>query len=302
MNLRVLADEFYTSKAAAGRSHETVVAYMRHIGNFIDWATERGFIDSDLVGSVGAETIEEYMVWQRNTGYAESTIRSGFRHVRALYRWIERRHGVMEEGNPFDMLTEPKAPKLLPKAISAAQVHVLLHSIKGDRWIQHRDRLIIKTLFETGLRQGELVALTTNDVDLERRRLRVMRWKVKREDLVPISKSLREEFEAWLTTQRPECDHDSLWPAYLIGGKGSVGGPLTAAGLKQLLRYRCKRAGMKNYFPHSFRHGCAVRIIQAGGDITLVQKVLGHADIRSSEQYLRFDTDGVQALYDRIFT
>ena len=258
MNLRMYADEFYASKAASGRSPETVFTYQRHIELFITWASQNGFIDSDLIGENGAETIEEFMLHESNRGLGPTTIASGYRHLRALYRWIEKRHGRMEQTNPFDLMSEPKKPELLPKAISTAQVHVLLHSIKGDRWIQHRDRLIVRTLFHTGLRRGEMVSLTVNDVDLERRRLRVTRWKVHTEALIPISKSLRDAFADWLGGQRPECDHDGMWPTFMIGGQGSVGGPLAGKGLHQMLRYRCQKAGLPNFFSHAFRHGCAV--------------------------------------------
>lgn len=301
MNLRIHAQEFLASKAASGRSPNTVYSYQYSFDGFCNWCEENGFTDNDLVGSIGAETIEEHLLALSNQGFAPHTIAQRFRSLRALYRWIEQRYGRTEQRNPFDMLSEPSTPNLLPKAVTYAQLQVLLHSIKGDQWMQHRDRLLIKMFFYTGLRLGEMATVTINDLDLERRRLRVFRWKTKQEEFVPFSLSLQEELKIWLDVQRPACDHNGLWPAY-GGGKDSVSSePLQPQGIRQMMRYRCKRAGLPKFLPHALRHGCAVHVIERGGDISLVQRLLGHQDISTSSIYLRFNTDQVKKMYDRVF-
>lgn len=304
MDLRILTAEFLASKAAGNRAPATIYNYQWNLDSFGDWCAAEGYAANDLVGSMGAETIEEHLISMTNDDYSPHTILQRYRAVRALYHWIEKRHGRSSLDNPFRMLQEPTTPDLLPKAVTYAQLQVLLHSITpsvyGANWTCPRDRLIIKLFFYTGLRVSEMATLTLADIDLERRRLRVTRHKTKGVDLVPFSRSLHSEMNAWLTAQRPACGHHGLWPAS-TGDRSIAHEPLTIQGIRQMVRYRSERAGLPPMFPHSLRHGCAVHIIERGGDISLVKRILGHKDIRTSQIYLRFDTDQVTGLYDRIF-
>lgn len=304
MDLHAFTLEFLESRAAAGRSPHTLYNYQWNLGSFASWCEQEGYTGNDLVGNIGAETIEEHLLYMTGCDYRPHSIVQRYRTLRALYRWIERRHGRFEAGNPFESLTEPTTPDLLPKATTYAQLQVLLHSIAvspyGAPWTCPRDKLIIKLFFFTGLRVSEMSSLCVSDVDLERRRLRVTRHKTKGIDLVPFSRSLHTDLSVWLTDQRPACDHDGLWPAS-TGDRRIAPEPLTTSGIKQMCRYRSERAGLPIILPHSLRHGCAVHIIERGGDISLVKRILGHKDIRTSQIYLRFDTDQVTGLYDRIF-
>ncbi len=212
MDLNENLERFIKSRQSMGRSPRTVESYYYHINTFLSWCASNSYSDSDLVGVGGAETIEEFMLAQSAAGLSPFTIHGHYRSLRALYRFIDRRHGPIEGGNPFLYLTEPSTPDLLPKAITYADFTLLLHTIKGDNWIEARDRLIIKTLFYTGLRAGELLSLKTGDIDLERRLIRVMRWKVNQEDFIPLSKSLGDELRVWLASGRPACNHAGLWP------------------------------------------------------------------------------------------
>lgn len=304
MDLQTVTTEFLASKAAGGRSPHTLYNYQWNLESFATWCAEEGYTGNDLFGVNGAETIEEHLLYMTNCDYRPHSIVQRYRTLRALYRWAERRHGRFEAGNPFDLLTEPTTPDLLPKATTYAQLQVLLHSITvshyGTPWTCPRDKLIIKLFFFTGVRVSEMASFRIEDVDLERRRLRVTRHKTKGIDLVPFSRSLHADLSVWLADQRPACAHDGLWPAS-TGDRRIAPEPLTSGGIKQMCRYRSERASLPVILPHSLRHGCAVHIIERGGDISLVKRILGHKDIRTSQIYLRFDTDQITGLYDRIF-
>lgn len=299
MNLQEQLERFLTSKAGQGRAPATLDGYMRHIGSFIAWCEVRGYVDSDLVGATGAEVIEEYQMSMMTRGLSPFTVHTHYRSLRALYHWIERRQGRIEGGSPFQYLQEPKRPDTLPKAITFPEFTLLLHSIKGEHWADHRDRLIIKMLYYTGMRASELLSLRVEDIQLELRRLHVMRWKTSKEEYIPISRSLLLELAAWLGEQRPTVNHGALWPS--VKTPRTSGEALVYNGLKQMLRRRCKQAGIKVYRPHAFRHGCAVHIVQRGGDISLVKELLGHRDLMTTQVYLRFDLSQLTSAYDKIF-
>lgn len=306
MDLHELSEKFYTSKAGAGRSPHTITTYKMHITDFLKWCDSIGYTASDLVGVTGAEVIEEHFLYMRlDRDLSEATVCGRFRSLRTLYRWIERRVGPIDGGNPFTWLTQPAEPDLLPKHITFADLTLLLHSIpthsiKGDYWLNCRDRLVIKALFYTGLRSGEMVSLRLGDVDIPNRKMRVMRWKTGTEAFIPLSRSLAGDLELWLNVQRPDVPHDGLW-VVSDGHYRPTAETMQYTALRHILRRRCEDASMKRYGPHSFRHGCAAYIIQRGGDISLVKDLLGHRSIETTQQYLRFDVSRLAAGLDRIF-
>lgn len=308
MDLHEQAERFYMSKASASRSPHTIATYKMHISDFLKWCDGAGYTASDLVGLTGAETIEEHFLHMRiDRNLRDATVIGRFRALRSLYRWIERRSGPLDGGSPFLWLTQPSQPELLPKHITFAEFTLLFHSIsitldsiKGDRWLNYRDRLIIKTLFYTGLRASELLLLRIEDIDWRNRKMRVMRWKTGIEQLIPLSRSLADDMRAWLDNERPDVPHDGLWPIADPHYRPIVE-PLHYWGLRQILRRRCKIAGLKDFGAHAFRHGCAAHIVNHGGDITLVKDLLGHRSIETTQVYLRFDMTRLQSGLDRIF-
>lgn len=305
MDLHEYAHKFHESKKATGRAAETLTSYHFAIDRFLAWCDAKGYTDDDLFGVTGAETLEEYQMHMAGLAMSPFTIHGAFRNLRTLYNWIERRFNLADgAGNPFRYLTMPKTPDLLPKAISYAQCLLLLANINTDRycpteWVAQRDRVMIRLLFETGPRASELLGLKVSDVDLDNRRLRVMRWKIQKEDYIPFSRGIQGELATWIA-QRPACGHAGLWPAYIRAGK-QAGPPLAYDGLKEMLRRRCAAAKIPRFTPHCFRHGCGVHIVMRGGDISLVQKILGHQQLSTTEVYLRFNGDQLRSLYDRVF-
>lgn len=290
-----MSNEFLASKLASNRADGTLVWYRCMFDAYVEWTNASGYSDSDLADH---DTLIEYLTASRGQGLKEDTVLGRYRALRALFRWCERR-GHLEDGNPFDLIDAPTTTSKLPKAITSREMERLCASIQGDSWHAQRDRLIIQFLFFTGVRVGELCRLTLADVDLERRTVRLVRSKTHREGFVPFPKSLAIELAHWIATVRPDADT----PALFVGeSQDKPLGPLAKGGVTEMLRRRCKAGGMKVYRPHAFRHGCAVAIIQRGGDISLVQRILGHTDTRTSMIYLRFDTDHIKDLYDRVFS
>lgn len=289
-----MSNEFLASKLASNRADATLVWYRSMFSSYLEWADVSGYSDSDLADH---DTLVEFLAASAGQGLKEDTVLGRYRALRALFRWCERR-GHLDDGNPFDLIEAPTTTSKLPKAITWREMERLCASIRGDSWREQRDRLIIQFLFFTGVRVGELCRLTLADVDLERRTVRLFRSKTHREGFAPFPSSLTTELAHWIATVRPDADT----PALFVGeSQDKPLGPLAKAGVTEMLRRRCKAAGMKTYRPHAFRHGCAVAIIQRGGDVSLVQRVLGHTDTRTSMIYLRFDVEQLRGLYDRIF-
>ena len=295
MDLQQYMIAFLDQKCASNRADGTLVWYRCMFDAYLEWTNASGYSESDLADH---DTLVEYLAASRGQGLKEDTVLGRYRALRALFRWCKQR-GHLEDGNPFDLIDAPTTTSKLPKAISWREMERLCASIQSDSWHAQRDRLIIQFLFFTGVRVGELCRLTLADVDLERRTVRLVRSKTHSEGFVPFPKSLATELAYWIATVRPDTDT----PALFVGeSQDKPLGPLARGGVTEMLRRRCKAAGMKIYRPHAFRHGCAVAIVQRGGDVSLVQRILGHTDTRTSMIYLRFDTDHIKDLYDRVFS
>ena len=304
MNLNKYLKEFLESKRAAGRSPETLKFYDGGVKLFLRFCRTNGYSGADLVGSIGAEVVEDYLVHLRERDLSPASIATYYRALRGLYRWIEKRHGFNGQECPFDLLSEPRTPDKLPKRISAAEVDMILYYItpQGPHdWLAYRDKLIVQTLFSFGMRAGELIRLRIDDVDLDRRLLRVERQKTHNDDFVPFTHSLRRLFKEWIEEIRPAHPSRALWLTPLGGKTSQVDNSLTVSGLNQMLLRRCKAAGLPNYRAHSFRHGCAVHTILNGGDLVLVKDLLGHARIETAQIYTKFDTEEITRRYDQVW-
>jgi site-specific recombinase XerD len=286
-----LCEEFLRAKAAGNRSPMTLRAYRYGFESYTNFCERMGYAEIDLFQS---DVIEEFLA--SGQGFlAEYTIFGYFRDLRALFRWGLKRRLIAE--NPMEMVETPVYTDKLPKRVTYNEVMQLIVHIGGRAWLDVRDRALIQTLFFCGLRAGEVCRMKIADIDVDQRLIMVKRSKTKSEALIPFPRSLQGPLRAWLAV-RPDQPHDYLWV-----GRNTRGGfkRFEVEGLRMMLRRRCVAAGLPVFNAHSFRHGCAVSIIERGGDISLVQRVLGHADVSTSAMYLKFDTSGLQDLYDRVF-
>jgi len=251
-----------------------------------------GYSESDLYD---AGTIEEFLS-VRSAEVAEYTIFDYFRTLRALFRWGVKRRLIAQGENPIEMIDAPSVTTKLPRRIAYNEVMQLIVHIGGRAWLDARDRALIQILFFCGLRAGEVTRMKISDIDVEQRLIMVKRNKTKSEALIPFPRSLQAPLRAWLAV-RPDQPHDYLW----VGKKHGLYKKFELEGLRMMLRRRCIAAGLPVFNAHSFRHGCAIALLEKGADIALIQRVLGHASIETSALYLRFDTSGLQDLYDRVF-
>lgn len=289
------AQAFLMAKDAGQRSKATLKWYSSNFAAYFSWAATMEYSEVDLYQ---IDTLEEFFSASSEEGLSPHSVWSRFRTLRALFRWLEKR-GKLNEDNPFNFIEFKKPGGLLPKAIPYAEMLKLLLSLKGDNWHTQRDRLLIQVLFYTGVRLSELCRMRIDDVNIDRRLIRVTRAKTGIEEFVPYPKSLADEMRRWIEMIRPICATNALWPASEFDGAPIWA--IASGGVAEMLRRRCKAAKLKHYTAHTFRHGCAVYMIERGGDLSLVKDVLGHRSVETTIIYLRFSTDKLLSLYDRVF-
>ena len=271
-----------------GLSAHTRAAYRSDLALFNGWLQAR---DLELA-SVGRELILDHLAWRMNEGYkARSTARfiSG---VRGFYRFLLR-EGVIA-ADPTLQVDLPQLGRPLPKSLSEADVEALLAAPELDDPVGLRDRAMLEVLYACGLRVSELIGLTLEQVNLRQGVLRVF-GKGSKERLVPMG----EEAIAWVERYSKEAR------PFLLDGKPSDvlfpslrGVQMTRQTFWHRIKHQARAAGIaKSLSPHTLRHAFATHLLNHGADLRVVQMLLGHSDLSTTQIYTHVARARLQELH-----
>ena len=285
MSVYQLLDLFCQSMTAQNKSARTVQWYRESITAFLRWLEASGLHNGNWLE---ASVIERYLAERRASGNAPATVATHYRSLVGFFGWLVRRRYLAQ--SPMADVSPPKVPRREPKRTTFDAYTHLLDSIPVGDWIDLRDRLIVSTLFLTGIRLGECAHLCAADYRTAEHLLRVDGKTGVR--LVPLLTPVERALVAYLF-MRPASACDALFLA-ADGARRPRAERLSEKGIYQMLRRRCRAAGVEAMNPHSFRHGLAMYLLNQGGDMSLVQKVLGHAQIgTTSKHYAEWLTEGL---------
>lgn len=271
-----------------GLSAHTQSAYRSDLALLNGWLQARGV----ELQSVGREVLLGHLAWRMNEGYkARSTARliSG---MRGFYRFLLR-EGVIDT-DPTLQVDMPQLGRPLPKSLSEADVEALLAAPDLDDPIGLRDRAMLEVLYACGLRVSELIGLTLEQVNLRQGVLRVF-GKGSKERLVPMG----EEAIGWVERYCREAR-----PALLAGRPADVlfpslrGEQMTRQTFWHRIKHQARVAGIaKSLSPHTLRHAFATHLLNHGADLRVVQMLLGHSDLSTTQIYTHVARARLQALH-----
>jgi len=278
-----------------GRSANTLAAYRRDLAAYAEFLEGRGLAPAEVTEAV----VEDYLAFLRAAGRAPASVARALVSVRSLHRFME------DEGrsatNPAEEVARPKVPSGLPKALSEQEVGALLGAVPGDDAAAQRDRAILEVLYGCGLRVSELVGLSMPDLDLETGLLRAF-GKGSKERVVPVGRLASEALSAWLSVGgRPQLVPDR-WArrhdaeAVFLNTRG---GRLSRQGAWGIVRRHGQSVGLGDRLsPHVLRHSCATHMLDHGADIRVVQELLGHASISTTQVYTKVSAGRLRQIYD----
>jgi integrase/recombinase XerD len=278
-----------------GRSANTLAAYRRDLAGYCEFLTGRGLSLGDVTESV----VEDYLAFLRAAGRAPASVARALVAVRSLHRFCE------DEGlartNPAEDVERPRVPSGLPKALSEEEVATLLGAVVGDDALARRDRAVLEVLYGSGLRVSELVGLSLGDLDLDAGMLRAF-GKGAKERVVPVGRLAREALAAWLSADGRGALAPARWArrgdseAVFLNARG---GRLSRQGAWGIVRHYGDRVGIGDRLtPHVLRHSCATHMLDHGADIRVVQELLGHASISTTQVYTKVSTERLRRVYD----
>jgi integrase/recombinase XerD len=281
-----------------GLAPNSLAAYRRDLRRYTAYLRRRG-VTGDVAHvdeQVVAGFVEELQQARTDDGlrrYKESSIARALAAVRSFHRFC------LEEGllrsDPSEEVGAPRVPQGIPKALTEAEVEALLDAVPGDGPRPRRDRAILELLYAGGLRISELVGLDLGDVDLYDGLVRVL-GKGNKERVAPLGRTAREAVGDYLTTGRPELAGRTSTPALFLNARG---GRLTRQGAWLIVRAAGDRAGLRGrLFPHVLRHSCATHMLDRGADIRVVQELLGHASLSTTQVYTKVSPERLRAVYE----
>lgn len=281
-----------------GRSANTIAAYGRDLRRYARFLRNRGIHDAAEVDSRTVSAFVDYLrALVDEDGHRElsdATIARTLVAVRSLHRF------AVSEGlagqDPTDELVAPRTARGLPKGLTVDEVESVLVAVPGDTPRALRDRAILETLYASGVRISELIALDRDDVDLALGLIRVT-GKGRKERVVPIGRAARDAIDNYLVRGRPVlADRGDGSSAVFLNHRG---GRLGRQGCWSVVREAGDRAGVgERLTPHVLRHSCATHLLEGGADIRVVQELLGHASISTTQVYTMVTSEHLRSAYD----
>jgi integrase/recombinase XerD len=278
-----------------GLSRNTLDAYRRDLGRYQGFLGGRGIVDvarageADIAAFVATLSASEYAPGK---GYRPSSVARALAAVRSFHRFL-----VLEgeaEADPAEGVARPKVPRNLPRPLTVDEVAALVAAPGQDGPVALRDRAILETLYGAGLRISELVALDVDDVDLEEGSVRAV-GKGSKERIVPLGRLAVKALEAYLTRSRPALAAPRSRGALFLNRRG---GRLTRQGSTNIIKDMARRAGIrKRVTPHMLRHSFATHLLEGGADVRVVQELLGHASLATTQIYTLVTQDRLRDVY-----
>jgi len=268
-----------------GYSESTLVSRRFSLKWFLSWAGERELVQADLITKPILESYLRYLYRYRKKngkplGHSTKCDRIGA--LRDFFRWLCRQDYILS--NPASELEMPRAPKRLPEEpLSVAQVEAVLNVPKISDGLGVRDRAILELFYSTGIRRSELASLCCDDVNFERQTLQVREGKGKKDRVVPVGSRALQWLERYVETVRPELIVSSREGALFLSCYGEALNPDVLS--RKVSKYiRDAEIGRQGSC-HLFRHSCATHMLENGADIRLIQQLLGHESLETTQIY-----------------
>ncbi|MDP1644746.1 MAG: site-specific tyrosine recombinase XerD [Thiobacillus sp.] len=272
-----------------GLADLTLAAYRRDLKAFGTWLEKER---NHALNAAVAGDVEAYLAW-RFAGHAQP--RSAARYTSALkrfYRYLLRENLIAAD--PTLNLDSPKLPRALPKTLTEADVERLLDSAGAGTTLDLRDRAMLETLYATGLRVSELVGLRLTAVNLNDGVLRVT-GKGNKDRLVPLGEEAVLWLRRYLADARPLLLEKHLSDAVFVTSRGDG---MTRQAFWYLIKRRARAAGItRPLSPHTLRHAFATHLLNHGADLRVVQMLLGHSDISTTQIYTHVARERMKQLH-----
>jgi integrase/recombinase XerD len=275
----------------------TVVAYRRDLVQFADHLTEDGDLPSPAIDVIDESEITGFMAALLDDDLKTRTISRKLSSLRGMFRFL-RKDGVLDD-DPTRHVEAPRYGRRIPEVMSIDEVDRLLDAPKDDTLEGRRDRVMLEVLYATGLRVTELIELEQRELDLHAGYVRVI-GKGDKQRIVPLGELACDLVREYLDRTRPEllanCGGPGSTPYLFVTRRGSS---MTRQAFWKIIKKYAESAEIeRDISPHKLRHSFATHLLERGADLRIVQTLLGHADITTTQIYTHVAEERLKSIYD----
>ena len=283
-----------------GASPHTLRSYTCDLIQFISWLESEKLVRAGATpDKVSYLMIRRYLGHLSQKGLERRSILRKLSSIKAWFKWLEREGAIVQ--NPADAVLAPKAAHDLPDVLTTTEIETLLALPDSSTGFGQRDRALLETLYATGLRVAECAAMTLGDVDWRMGEVRVKDAKGQKERIVLLGRPAMAALNIYLNEARPHlmarrgdklaATIEALW----INSRGTR---LSSHAIYTVVVAYAGRAAIdKNVSPHTLRHSFATHLLEGGADLRVVQELLGHSSLSSTQIYTRVSSSHLKKVY-----
>lgn len=270
-----------------GLSEHTQQSYRTDLKKLAIYFNNEGVKDLAVVTT---EQLQDYLAYRYEQGLSSRSTQRALSAIRSFYVFLIAKQVRVD--SPVSTLSNPKTPKALPTSLSEQQVEDLLSAPLTDDPIECRDKSMLEVLYATGLRVSELIGLTMDQISVQQGVVRVV-GKGDKERLVPLGEEAIEWLLVYIKTARPMLATKQSDVVFL----SRRGQKMTRQTFWHRIKYYAVKAGIEQHLsPHTLRHAFATHLLNHGADLRVVQMLLGHSDLSTTQIYTHVATERLQTL------
>lgn len=286
-NIRAFISYLGEEKSA---SYNTQISYERDLKKLKEYLEHQGI---QSVHEVSETSLNSYVLFLEKEGKAASTVSRYIASFKGYFEYCLK-HGVITT-DPAERLKPPKVEKKFPQILTISETKKLMDGpdVQSDKGI--RDKAMLELLYATGIRVSELISLKTADMNLAMEY--VVCHEKSKDRIIPFGSAAKNALVTYLEKTREHMLNDSESEYLFVNCSGK---PMSRQGFWKLIKYYAEKAGIeKEITPHTFRHSFAAHLLENGADVQSVQKMMGHADVSTTQMYVEMQSGNVRDVYKK---
>jgi integrase/recombinase XerD len=273
-----------------GLSKNYQLSTQRSLTDFAQWCASKKRIDNPR--KITLAQVSEYLTERKRVGLSASSIKLIVVALKIFFRFLVGKGEV--ERDPTEAVSLPRIERYLPETLNELQVEQLIESIDTKVPLGWRDRAMIELLYASGLRISELASARLENFDPNEGTVRVV-GKGNKMRIVPVGREACEALASYLSTERPRLVKRRSGSEIFLSKRGTK---LTTTRIWQIVKKISRHSGLeKNIYPHLLRHSFATHLLSNGADLRIIQEMLGHADISTTQVYTHVDQQRLKAVH-----
>lgn len=290
--MRNLIDEFLNYLTVErGLSQNTIVSYRRDLNKYINYLESKKI---DSLENTDRSTVLSFVLNQKDKGLSVNSIARNLVAIKVFYRFLFRERFIKDD--PTSVLDSPKLWKHLPDVLNIDEVEELLRRPNLKEWMGIRDKAALELMYATGMRVSEIVGLKLTDANLDVGYVRCV-GKGQKERVIPLGRKAIQAIKRYLDKVRPTLIRPSGGSALFLTRLGKKMSRQTL--WKTIKRYARLAKIKKRITPHTLRHSFATHLLERGADLRVVQEMLGHASISTTQIYTHIDKGRLKSIHHK---